>query len=707
MNPGAGLWSQKLHESLQPRKHILVEPNPEVYQDFLKKLLNKPGSKYTLTTKDLKFWDTHKEIVEEYIKPELEASDAGNTRILVTGSLITDPIIPGYGFTSLGKQIVFHFAENSLRRTEYFAFGPAKMLFWLPDREVRSLLPRTVTLQKKLSMSLNKLCNVTQIAGHDEPPGELKKGQDNISRAIYIDLKSVGHKLAVGKKNGFIVPDHRRGKYFDFGEDIFRMTGEHGALSPSQVDNYLLEQREKGKVIPPISCLKYTDLELLEKKFGVLKPAELTADTDEPTTNIAEMEASDEEVEDEEGIENSLLEATKDDVDEAEEISVKRGKKAKKGPKRPQKPELEAMASAIAHREKELGKLKLSMKRVAQLKELIAKYEASLEKKLEGRKKHSATRNLKLSKARLVPYEDIVNKFEAAGATVEVLTSQIEQLVALKRLCRKAGSYGDTTTSKSQTLTFMRYRQRMLDARFQVVNLGVEIYKTECEILKTEDPDKIQELESRLVELETEFETAKGKLTNAIKNKLDVEIDDRISIMSPKPPINWDARPFHPFVIHENEVYPNLPVALLDITPRPLPTDAGTDPVTEYEYYKDIIYPLCASPHQPLPAALEALSPGTSTVMKEVPALFDPAKGGRRNMELLRVRMLTPEVVSALAKGFREWMFKPVGANHPFYYRAKHSIGGFDVQRKALTWTRAIEEVTGEEGEEEEEIEGE
>ncbi len=46
--PGAGLWSRKLHEALQPRSHILMEPD-KIYKPFLEPLLSTPNA--TLVTK--------------------------------------------------------------------------------------------------------------------------------------------------------------------------------------------------------------------------------------------------------------------------------------------------------------------------------------------------------------------------------------------------------------------------------------------------------------------------------------------------------------------------------------------------------------------------------------------------------------------------------------------------------------------------------
>lgn len=65
INPGAGLWSQKLHAYLQPRSHVLMEPSFQRFKTFLDPLLNAPGSTYKLVEKETKELASYSALIDE------------------------------------------------------------------------------------------------------------------------------------------------------------------------------------------------------------------------------------------------------------------------------------------------------------------------------------------------------------------------------------------------------------------------------------------------------------------------------------------------------------------------------------------------------------------------------------------------------------------------------------------------------------------
>jgi transcription factor 1 len=57
---------------------------------------------------------------------------------------------------------------------------------------------------------------------------------------------------------------------------------------------------------------------------------------------------------------------------------------------------------------------------------------------------------------------------------------------------------------------------------------------------------------------------------------------------------------------------------------------------------------------------LDTLAPGAADdIVPLAPSLRDPKKGGRRNLEQLRVRMLTAEMIEELVVAWENWPFKP------------------------------------------------
>ena len=57
---------------------------------------------------------------------------------------------------------------------------------------------------------------------------------------------------------------------------------------------------------------------------------------------------------------------------------------------------------------------------------------------------------------------------------------------------------------------------------------------------------------------------------------------------------------------------------------------------------------------------LNKLAPGAfEALASKVPALRDPRKGGRRDIDFVRNRTLTPEVFHGLALAWDQWLFMP------------------------------------------------
>ena len=133
--------------------------------------------------------------------------------------------------------------------------------------------------------------------------------------------------------------------------------------------------------------------------------------------------------------------------------------------------------------------------------------------------------------------------------------------------------------------------------------------------------------------------------------------DERRSFALDPPLLMWDRRTAEPLKVEDEEFFPSNRLALLDFQPR-VPVQY---PLTSTQtiYYDYICLILLHNGNQSIkdlahaaPGAFEALTP-------RVPALRDPRKGGRRNLEDLRTRVLTTEMVYELALAWEKWPFKP------------------------------------------------
>ncbi|KAF2737992.1 S-adenosyl-L-methionine-dependent methyltransferase [Polyplosphaeria fusca] len=250
LNPGAGLWSQKLHEYLQPRSHILVEPAWDKYGTFLQPLLDAPNSTYKLAKLDPCEYESLEDI-PKYLEHQ-EQIPAGHPRplepndsVLVTGCLMWDPQLPGYGSSSMARQVLFHFSQMAQARKTMHAFGPARMLFWTPTDVSKTVLARSSSTMGKLDFFIKRGADVREVvtAMH----ARRVQGKGALGREPRYELESVVKAMQRGKEQGMELPEHRRAPIHEFADDVARLSGGTGILNGTEIRQYLKEQELAGK----------------------------------------------------------------------------------------------------------------------------------------------------------------------------------------------------------------------------------------------------------------------------------------------------------------------------------------------------------------------------------------------------------------------------------------------------------------------------
>lgn len=240
--PGAGLWSQKLHDFLQPRSHILLEPSDD-FDEYLEPLTKLPGSTYKIIKVDPSRYETYDKLIDDghfphqkRVAPEEARAREPNDSLLVTGAFLWDPAIPGIGFTSMSKQLMAAFSSKTATNEAFHAFGPARMLLWCTDDDFSNLLPRGMQAVGKTSVIMQKTTNVTQVVTAD---GYKRKGS---SRAPRYKLESTVQAMTRARENGIELPAHRRWDIHDFADDVAEMSGGTGMISSAECFKYLKEQ---------------------------------------------------------------------------------------------------------------------------------------------------------------------------------------------------------------------------------------------------------------------------------------------------------------------------------------------------------------------------------------------------------------------------------------------------------------------------------
>jgi transcription factor 1 len=250
LNPGAGLWSSKLHDFLQPRSHILLEPAPHEFQKYLDPLLKSPGSTYKLVEGDPRKFDALDAVLKADHFPHQKrvahndprAQEPNNT-LLVTGTLMWDPKLPGVGFDSMAKQLLSNFAAMSWKNQAFHAFGPVRMIFWAPNEDFKYLLPKSIHGHGKSSFFAQQRADIKEIVAPSHSDATTNHGMRE-PRYVLEDM-ALATKRA--KESGFEYPAHRREDMHDFVDNILERTNGTGIVSASECTKFLEEQEMGGK----------------------------------------------------------------------------------------------------------------------------------------------------------------------------------------------------------------------------------------------------------------------------------------------------------------------------------------------------------------------------------------------------------------------------------------------------------------------------
>ncbi|KAE8445550.1 hypothetical protein EG329_013314 [Mollisiaceae sp. DMI_Dod_QoI] len=203
INPGAGVWSSKLHDHLQPRTHILMEPDEATYGQLLQPLLDEPGSKYTLIPQSGIMWAQLEKILSKKYLPHQDALshddprlNEPNTTLLVVANLGLEPKKSYRGFTSLAQMVVYQFLSAIKAHSLFHRYGLIRMLIWVNDDEKFNVLPRTVFYRRKSAIEMEISCpNVAEIASStSKTPTGLERDPAIDAEGLQQVLKRMGEK---------------------------------------------------------------------------------------------------------------------------------------------------------------------------------------------------------------------------------------------------------------------------------------------------------------------------------------------------------------------------------------------------------------------------------------------------------------------------------------------------------------------------------
>ncbi|EKG10801.1 hypothetical protein MPH_12112 [Macrophomina phaseolina MS6] len=162
-----------------------------------------------------------------------------------------------------------------------------------------------------------------------------------------------------------------------------------------------------------------------------------------------------------------------------------------------------------------------------------------------------------------------------------------------------------------------------------------------------------EEMEKLGVELKKQARKL-NKLRRHIFYKI---IDERRAYYSDPPALSWDARPFEPLRTDLHEFFPQQNLSLLDITPKPAPRNYTYEDLTYWQRFSDRMYERTTAT---VGKALDSMRMGSAEIiLPQVVSIYDPRRGGSLDIEEMRVRSLTPEMMDEIVNAWRNWDFRP------------------------------------------------
>ena len=208
--PGVGLWSRKIHELLNPRSHLLLEPNAKIYKPFLEPLLSKPNTQL-LQKSGIVWSELNSVLTPEFLPHQIPHDPRGsappkrNDTLLVLANISFFPKRKWAEHNDLCNLLLFQFIRSIRSSTLFQKYGLVRMLLWANDGDKATLLPRFYQKRNRLAVEGELATEwLTEVAG-----GDMEADEGRYRRWRSIDVESTQNVLAKMADQGFVIPAGR------------------------------------------------------------------------------------------------------------------------------------------------------------------------------------------------------------------------------------------------------------------------------------------------------------------------------------------------------------------------------------------------------------------------------------------------------------------------------------------------------------------
>ncbi|KAJ5970715.1 Ribosomal RNA adenine methylase transferase [Penicillium vulpinum] len=204
--PGDGVWSSKVNELLQPRRHVLLEPS-ERYHGLLTPLVQSKSC-YKLVQQEIYGKSDWSDFMATNFPEQGPQNREGcgiipkNDTLLVVANL-PDAVSATNHFTP--SRWFLNFLNTCLKQTELNMYGAVRVLATMSVNEVSVMLPRSVTERARTGVFAETigLHNIEIASPHDHERSPQSRGWDSLTA----NAKRVAERAAA---HGIITPPDRQ-----------------------------------------------------------------------------------------------------------------------------------------------------------------------------------------------------------------------------------------------------------------------------------------------------------------------------------------------------------------------------------------------------------------------------------------------------------------------------------------------------------------
>ena len=184
----------------------MMEGDAELYQPFLKELLEKPNVE--MVNKSGLVWKELFEMMRTSLdRQEVPQEDAPrrNDTLLVSANLSMYPKKAFRGFDSISTMVLYQFMSSIRHSSLFQRYGLVRMLIWVNDDDKKRLIPRSLTRRKRSAFEAEISCEwVHEICGKDAETGDRLALRDD-----WINLESAYDTAERMEEMGLAMPAKR------------------------------------------------------------------------------------------------------------------------------------------------------------------------------------------------------------------------------------------------------------------------------------------------------------------------------------------------------------------------------------------------------------------------------------------------------------------------------------------------------------------